>query len=931
MPGENNGYSQGLFNPQGPRDFATAIGDIGKNLGEAAQAFTSFGSSAEDALRKIETRLGNLTDQAGNLQGALGGGGRGDGGAGADWSYDPNAKDGGVGGRRGQNGLGGNWRLPNQNARMTGAQTYMQAGTAIAAAGIGIAQGYVQGQLPSMYQMAAVTQGFANQFGTYMRPVVPPQVADQYGGGRFMVTSPADYAQSLAMTSRLATPNTPAFSAIMGQANTLAKLVPGTTQTQQLGAFATFNNPQTLNFAYSRGYNLRPGGNMLAPNQLYAQFGQMLTLGRGLEGATPDELRRRFQPGQEYYTSMIAAGVDPESEQGQAFINYMMTQSAFRQKTGRPFTGDMFTKQGQAQLRAAGINLDTSTAKMLQAQGAKASAESQLYPGMLKASNTFNDAVNKFATAVSNMLGGTRGNSLGQSLGWATGMAGQIPGLGAIANLGGVAFPSAGGAPSNGGITASGSPAGAAPAGPGGGPGGGGISPLSIAEGIGLAKGGSALWALAAANPEISVPVGVAAATYVAGSAIDRIPAVHRALSGSKDKHGGSLWSDFMKWNQSKKVWGNVWHWLNRKPPGAQEGGVVHGPTNINVGEAGPEQITPLARSSVGQSRGDQADLGKSFNDVGDRIINAIYQLGINLRPGGQGAASTAGWGTSQATGLGTFQNWYGPGTTGTPGANISGKSLTSLFHGGGNGGSGGNTTSNGGVGATAGGGGPISGGDLSDPHAWAVAFLTGLGAPQTPENINSLLSWQQKESGGDLNTGKPDDPIKTHNPLNTTLNAFGGTKLPTSSAGVRAYPDWQSGLKANLQVIQNGLYPDLVAALMAGTGLQKGNFPGLQKWGTGGTHLARGSYNIDRTQLALLHTGERVIPAAENYSTTGRYQRGGAGPTQAAPTVHLNFSASAIQLTVPPASTAQDMERIAKQFVAAISKPQVLASVRST
>src|SRR5262252_7767300 len=111
MPGENNGYSQGLFNAQGPRDFADAIKGIGTNLTSVTGDFTAFGSAAEDALKKIETRLGSLSDQANNLQSALGGGGQarggGDGGAGTGWQPDTSERGGGTGGRRGnQTGVG---------------------------------------------------------------------------------------------------------------------------------------------------------------------------------------------------------------------------------------------------------------------------------------------------------------------------------------------------------------------------------------------------------------------------------------------------------------------------------------------------------------------------------------------------------------------------------------------------------------------------------------------------------------------------------------------------------------------------------------------------------------------------------------------------------------------------------------------------------
>ena len=90
----------------------------------------------------------------------------------------------------------------------------------------------------------------------------------------------------------------------------------------------------------------------------------------------------------------------------------------------------------------------------------------------------------------------------------------------------------------------------------------------------------------------------------------------------------------------------------------------------------------------------------------------------------------------------------------------------------------------------------------------------------------------------------------------------------------------------------------------------------------------ARGSQLIDRTQLAMLHRGEAVVPAADNYSTTPYNRNGAMG--NGAPIVHLNFKPGSITLQVPPGSTQQDMDTVAQQFVAAIAKPQILASVRS-
>jgi hypothetical protein len=94
------------------------------------------------------------------------------------------------------------------------------------------------------------------------------------------------------------------------------------------------------------------------------------------------------------------------------------------------------------------------------------------------------------------------------------------------------------------------------------------------------------------------------------------------------------------------------------------------------------------------------------------------------------------------------------------------------------------------------------------------------------------------------------------------------------------------------------------------------------------GGNYARGTQLVARTQLAMLHRGEAVVPAADNYSSSP-YNKGGSvgGGT----TVHLNFKQGSVVLQVPANSSQQDMDAIAQQFIAAVSKPQNLASVRST
>jgi hypothetical protein len=94
---------------------------------------------------------------------------------------------------------------------------------------------------------------------------------------------------------------------------------------------------------------------------------------------------------------------------------------------------------------------------------------------------------------------------------------------------------------------------------------------------------------------------------------------------------------------------------------------------------------------------------------------------------------------------------------------------------------------------------------------------------------------------------------------------------------------------------------------------------------------LATGSYNVAKSQLYMLHAGERVIPAADNFTVAGRYQRLDSNGSGRGTNVNLHFHPQSIQLVVPPGSSDKDMEKIANRFVAALAKPQILQNVRAS
>jgi hypothetical protein len=88
----------------------------------------------------------------------------------------------------------------------------------------------------------------------------------------------------------------------------------------------------------------------------------------------------------------------------------------------------------------------------------------------------------------------------------------------------------------------------------------------------------------------------------------------------------------------------------------------------------------------------------------------------------------------------------------------------------------------------------------------FAKAVLSGIGAPATQANINTIIAWAHMEGGGGAN-----------NPLNTTLAYGGGTTF--NSAGVKNYANLSIGATATVRTLLGGGYSGIVAALRTGNG----------------------------------------------------------------------------------------------------------------
>ena len=121
----------------------------------------------------------------------------------------------------------------------------------------------------------------------------------------------------------------------------------------------------------------------------------------------------------------------------------------------------------------------------------------------------------------------------------------------------------------------------------------------------------------------------------------------------------------------------------------------------------------------------------------------------------------------------------------------------------------------------------PASGGTLNragvDPVQWAKDFLTQLGAPVTGPNVQAITAWEQAEG-----------TKAAFNPLATTQSGFTG-ETQFNSVGVKNYTSYQDGLAANVKVITNGLYSNIISALQQGTdAMAVAKAIAASPWGTG-------------------------------------------------------------------------------------------------
>ncbi len=108
----------------------------------------------------------------------------------------------------------------------------------------------------------------------------------------------------------------------------------------------------------------------------------------------------------------------------------------------------------------------------------------------------------------------------------------------------------------------------------------------------------------------------------------------------------------------------------------------------------------------------------------------------------------------------------------------------------------------------------------------WAQAFLKSLDMRLTRDNLAAIVAWEMAEGGHWYNTAH-------YNPLNTSQPMPGARTF--NSHGVKIYNSWSQGLKATVITINNGFYPQILAALRAGNdGQAVASAVAASPWGTG-------------------------------------------------------------------------------------------------
>lgn len=134
----------------------------------------------------------------------------------------------------------------------------------------------------------------------------------------------------------------------------------------------------------------------------------------------------------------------------------------------------------------------------------------------------------------------------------------------------------------------------------------------------------------------------------------------------------------------------------------------------------------------------------------------------------------------------------------------------------------------------------------------WAQQFLTALGAPVTPGNVQFVYQWEKSEGGGGkynpLNTG----PVSQHPEWTTTGEQYGG--------GAADYTSWDTGISGPvyfLEHYQQATYSKILQALRNNDPVGARNALWASPWAE--SHYGYGS----NWSNAVVPGGAAILPAS--------------------------------------------------------------------
>lgn len=119
--------------------------------------------------------------------------------------------------------------------------------------------------------------------------------------------------------------------------------------------------------------------------------------------------------------------------------------------------------------------------------------------------------------------------------------------------------------------------------------------------------------------------------------------------------------------------------------------------------------------------------------------------------------------------------------------------------------------------------------------QAWATALLNKLG------NTSPLSSTVEWVASWCLHETTPNTHGAMYNLLNTTEHNTPGVVSDFNSVGVVNFDTFEHGIEANAKVLQNGLYPNLLAALKTNKFIPENTLlydNELETWGTGAVYF---------------------------------------------------------------------------------------------